>query len=302
MNIHVENVNTDSNSGPNSFASKLMKYMYKNDNTFYSSKDPDVILSFIESRREIPSNCPLIQRLDGIYFNTTQDYKQMNANIKKTYEKANGVVFQSQFNKELVFKYFGPHENYKIIHNGADVDLIDKTEPFEKSKYQKIWTCASSWRPHKRLNDNINYFIEHSDENDGLIIAGSVDSKDQVKHERIHYFGNLNQRELIKLYKSSDYFLHLAWLDHCPNVVVDARASGCRIICSSTGGTKEIAGKDAIVIQEEEWDFSPLNLYDPPEMDFSKKIDNPFDSNYNMGEVAKKYEDFFISTKRKLDS
>ena len=54
-------------------------------------------------------------------------------------------------------------------------------------------------------------------------------------------------------------FIHLAWLDHCPNVVVDARAAACQIICSSAGGTKEIAGPSAIVIEEDEWDFEPVD-------------------------------------------
>ena len=68
------------------------------------------------------------------------------------------------------------------------------------------------------------------------------------------------------------YFLHLSWLDHCPNVVVDARSCGCQVICSSTGGTKEIAGEDAIIIEEDEWNYEIVDLYDPPELDFSKKV------------------------------
>ena len=38
---------------------------------------------------------------------------------------------------------------------------------------------------------------------------------------------------LLSLYKRSKYFIHLAWLDHCPNVVVDARASGLIVIGST---------------------------------------------------------------------
>ena len=90
----------------------------------------------------------------------------------------------------------------------------------------------------------------------------------------------------------SNVFLHLAWLDHCPNVVVDALACGCKIICSSSGGTKEIAGPNAILIEEEEWDFKPLDLYNPPLMNFSKKRENTHSSNINMKFVANQYSDF----------
>ena len=73
---------------------------------------------------------------------------------------ATGVIFQSNFNKELTFKYFGPHNNYAIIHNGADIELINSVEKIQIDKYENIWSCASSWRPHKRLDENIRYFLE----------------------------------------------------------------------------------------------------------------------------------------------
>ena len=66
------------------------------------------------------------------------------------------------------------------------------------------------------------------------------------------------------------------------------------VICSSSGGTKEIAGPDAIIIQEDDWDFSPLELYKPPPMDFSKKSENTWHVNddYGMPSVCQKYYNF----------
>ncbi len=71
--------------------------------------------------------------------------------------------------------------------------------------------------------------------------------------------------------------------------------SGCQIICSSTGGTKEIAGKDAIIIKEEEWDFMPINLYDPPILNFNNKIDNKWDIDYTMDYCSSQYEEYLSS-------
>ena len=237
----------------------------------------------------------MFQRLDGIYFNIRSNYSLQNANIRRTYEISDGVIFQSEFNKKLITKYFGEHQNSVVIHNGADLEKIHNIKSLENyviDEYENVWTCASHWRPHKRLSENIRYFLEHSSERDCMVVAGKTDYK--LAHKRVFFVGNLPHDALIALYKRSKYFLHLSWLDHCPNVVVDARASGCRIICTDAGGTKEIAGANAIVLQEEEWDFEPLDLYNPPDINFDKKIDNVSNSGYNidMNSVFEKYSQF----------
>jgi len=293
LKIRFENVNFNSNSGPNSFGKKLKKYLELSGNKICWS-DYDSVLCFIETNNLFEDK-KLFQRLDGIYFNSQFDYNKQNENILKTYRRADGVVFQSAFNKELTERYFGEHKNSTIIHNGADVELINKILPIKNKtldKYDNIWTCAASWRPHKRLKDNIEYFLEHQEGNGCLVIAGKPDYI--ITEPNIFYVGNIEYEKLLSLYKRSKYFLHLAWLDHCPNVVIDARASGCKIVCSSAGGTREIAGLDATIIMEDEWDYKPTKLYSPPKMDFSKKIKNICDVDYNMVDVAKKYVDFMV--------
>ena len=293
MNLVLDNINLNSNSGPNSFASKLYKYATKEGHKINESVEIDAYLCFIESPRRSYDK-PMFQRLDGIYFNSEFDYNKQNENIKRTYEMADGVIFQSEFNKELTSHYFGLHPNHIVIHNGADIEAIDNTPMLQFDRYESLWSCASSWRPHKRLDENIRYFLEHSSQYDGLMIAGDVPPEQRIKEDRIHYVGTLNQRQLFALYKRTERFLHLAWLDHCPNVVVDARACGCQVICSSAGGTREIAGPNAIVIEEEPWNFEPVELYKPPKLNFQKKLDNINKTCYNidMPYVAKQYINF----------
>ncbi len=291
MKIKFENVNFRSNSGPNSFGKKLHKYLHLNGDKV-TDHDYDAILCFIEDGSNHSSD-RLFQRLDGIYFNTDFDFNRQNQNILATYKKAHGVIFQSEFNKRLTKEYFGGHDNSIVIHNGADISLIDKIEPLDNkiiNEYENVWSCAASWRPHKRLKENVQYFLEHRSDKECLVIAGIPDY--HIKDPSIFYVGDIPYDRLLSLYKRSKYFLHLAWLDHCPNVVVDARACGCQIICSSAGGTVEIAGPNSVVINENEWDFKPTRLYDPPVMDFSKKGKNNFDTCYDMNKVAKKYADF----------
>ena len=99
MKIKVENINLNSNSGPNYFSSKLIKYLKKIDKQCINFDVSDVTLCFTETHRKTN---PLVQRLDGIWFNSNTDYKSMNRNYKKTYELSDGVIYQSDFDKKLL--------------------------------------------------------------------------------------------------------------------------------------------------------------------------------------------------------
>jgi len=299
MNILFDNINVMSNSGPNSFGKKLSMAISVLGHSISLAPAqgfmPDIQLSFIAASHKY---APIIQRLDGIYFNSAQDFNLLNKPIEATYKIADAVIFQSEFNRTLTQKFFGEHENAYVIHNGTDLNAIEKIQPIESpiiDQFEEVWSCASSWRPHKRLKDNVRYFLEHAPENACLIIAGE-NPDHRVADTRVFYAGQLEWSELISLYKRSSHFIHLAWLDHCPNVVVDARACGCHIVCSSSGGTSEIAGLNSTIIEEEEWNLSPIKLYSPPHMDFSKKLKNSIDKNIDISFVSKKYLEVFEKT------
>jgi len=221
----------------------------------------------------------------------------MNRPIIDSYNNADAVVVQSEFNKLLIEKYFNARDNVHVINNGTDLKLIDMVPAAVVSDYSRenIWLCASSWRPHKRLDDNIRYFLETAPNSDILLVAGHDAAFD--KNPRIFYLGDLSWQQLVSAMKTSSHFIHLAWLDHCPNVVVDARAAGCHIICSSSGGTEEIAGPNSTIIEEDQWDFSPVKLYCPPTIDFSRaRPTRSLNASIDIEAVAKRYLDVITST------
>ncbi len=294
MKILFDNADFGSSSGPNSFARKLAEELIKRKHSVNESLKSDIQLSFIMASQDL--GMPIIQRLDGIYFNSEQDWKSLNEPIKKTYDISSGVIFQSNFNKQLSEKYFGEKILSTVINNGTDLSLIEKITPLSHPAidgFENVWSCASSWRPHKRLKDNVQYFLECAGEKDCLVIAGSNPDY-EIKHERVFYVGNLEWEQLISLYKRSKYFIHLALMDHCPNVVVDARAAGCKIVCSSSGGTKEIAGINSVIVKDMEWDFVPFRLYQPPELDFGALCEPPqIEKSIDIKDVADSYLSFF---------
>ena len=276
MKIFTHNFNPSSNSGPNKFTRQLFRSLEKNHSVTTTTDQQEADVEFCLIQQQVHKVKPMVLRLDGIWFNSEQDYKQQNAPIKFSYDNADAVIFQSGFNKRLTESWFGEHKNSRIIHNATDTNLIKSSNKhFWDRKFGKdieVWSCASSWRPHKRLNENIRYFLEYSPKDAQLAIAGSIGMDDAKRiiqnNERIHLLGELDYMSLVSLYRRSSTFIHLAYLDHCPNVVVDAQAAGCHVVCSSTGGTSEIVS-NGIVVHEELWKFKPLRLYSPPSMDFS---------------------------------
>ena len=128
MRIFFDNVNINSSSGPNGFAKKISHELLENHEVFTSIQQlidsnikPDVQLSFISAQYEIS---PIIQRLDGIYFNTDQDWHHLNLPIYETYKIADAVIFQSNFNKKLTENFFGVPKDSYVIHNGTDIGII----------------------------------------------------------------------------------------------------------------------------------------------------------------------------------
>lgn len=281
MNVFFHNFDPSSNSGPNKFTRQLFSSLETRGliSVAKSQNEADAEFALIQLTREKRS--PVLLRLDGIYFNQAQNYEQQNAPIKYSYQNSDCVVFQSNFNKKLTEAWFGKHKNSVVIHNAPDVEFINSVkdsildETFDRSI--EIWSCASSWRPHKRLEENLRYFIDLAPKTASMIVAGKdadmsvIRKYNSLSGGRIYYVGELDYYRLISLYKRSSTFVHLSYLDHCPNVVVDAQASGCKIICSSSGGTKEIV-TDGIAVKDRDWNYEPIKLYEPPALDFSNFI------------------------------
>ncbi len=308
MKIFTHNFNPSSNSGPNKFTRQLFRTLIKNKSIEHTNSQSDADVEFCLIQQQVHKVKPMVLRLDGIYFNSDQNYNQQNAPISFSYNNADAVVFQSEFNRRLTEKWFGVHKNSYVIHNAPDLEIISRANRnyfnniFKKDT--EVWSCASSWRPHKRLKDNVEYFLEFAPQDAVFAIAGGLHMDEAkallARDKRIHVLGDLDYMSLLSLYKRSKTFVHLAYLDHCPNVVVDAQASGCHIVCSSTGGTKEIV-TNGTVVYEKDWDLSPIKLYEPPKLDY-KNSDTILslqceDKKTNIVDCSKSYYNVFVNIK-----
>lgn len=278
MKIYFDNVDLSSRTGPSTFGRRLAIAAYNNGHVISDRSDRyDVMLSFIEPTHENRPGSKLIQRLDGIWFKPG-DFVQRNIGIKRCYERADLVIFQSQFDKNMITHHWGFPSRNAVIHNGAEQDPIKDTSKIGagllqlRTKYDKVFVSSANWHPQKRLSQNIAAF-KHIQTNiypsSCLIVLGS--NPDMVSDPNIFYTNNVPHEVCDQVYSISNWMLHLAWLDHCPNTVVESITQGTKIICSESGGTKELVGCFGLVLKEKEpYNYELVDYDNPPDIDVTQ--------------------------------
>jgi glycosyltransferase involved in cell wall biosynthesis len=274
VKIHLDNVNLNSNSGPNSFAKRLSKGLIESGHEveLYDGRSSDISVVFIE-----PSGRPLakkvVQRLDGIWF-SPEEFETKNSNIKNLYQNSDGVIWQSEFDKEMITKWWGNHQNGAIIRNGIDLNPVKKfTIPALeqiRNQYEMVFVCSANWHPQKRLLENINLYkhLRKFYKSAALIVMGS--NPVQVADNHIFYTGPQPHEVCLEVFSCSNWMIHLAWLDHCPNTVVEALSQGTPIICSEQGGTKELVKEFGVILKESKsYNYELTNYDNPPPMNYA---------------------------------
>jgi len=298
MRLHFSNVNFSSNTGPNTFAYRLADGLTRRGYQIVDHNDEyDVFLCFIEPASRPRGGSKFIQRLDGIWFKPDQ-YETHNRGIRWAYDNCHHVVWQSEFDKKMTEKWWGQKAG-SVIHNGISNEKIDISPELLDLKRQsgRIFTCSANWHRQKRLKENIELFQKIAANNDRLIVLGSNPDY-LVEDSRIIYAGSQPHNICLQIYAISDWFIHLAWIDHCPNVVVEALSQGCPVICTDSGGTQEIVKNNGHILKEDNQYLFQLCDYDkPPDINFDKfviseriKVENYY---LDIEKVCDKYEIIF---------
>ena len=278
MKVHFSNVNFESRSGPNTFATRLAFSLQKRGYEFVGPNDDyETFLAFIEPASHPRPGAKFLQRLDGIWF-SPEEFHSKNRGIRWTYDNCHYVIWQTEFDKNMTSHHWRDRPG-QVIANGIDLlpaTVTDENIIAVRNRYDKVFVCSSNWHGQKRLKENTELFLkyeqENPEENCCLIVMGSGPDY-TVKKENVMYTGNIPHDLCLQVFQISDWMIHLAWLDHCPNVVVEALSQNTPVICSSSGGTSEIVKNSGVVVKElEEYDFRLTDYTRPPKIDLSNVV------------------------------
>jgi len=127
-----------------------------------------------------------------------------------------------------------------------------------------ILTCGSLL-PYRRCEDIVRAFVDRTSKEFptlALIVAGAPLDVDyatltcsfpqDLKH-RIRFLGHVNADLLAALYRRSATFVSASEVEACPNIAIEAMASGCRIVSANTAPLMELFGDSALYYQSRNW-------------------------------------------------
>lgn len=183
--------------------------------------------------------------------------ERQNTPMRWLRQRADYIVYQSQFCREAAEKFLGPCDvPSEILFNPVDLKKffpLPKRPPLKSLRLLALGTHSYPERVFSTL-ECLAVLREEGVEAT-LTIAGkylwsqgeaSVSQKiEQLKLTgAVTLLSSFNQQEAIQLYQSHHLVLHPKYLDPCPTVVIEALSCGCPVIGSASGGLPELVSSE----------------------------------------------------------
>ena len=222
-----------------------------------------------------------VMRIDGVFMDLdqlTQTQKEVMDRMRESVSSASGVIFQSEFSKRAYAAYVdgSSSQNSLVINNGAPINKENVT--FRGSlgiPDQIVILCSSNWRYHKRLSSIVqvvNILNRHATRFHLVVLGSGANRYLPTDKSWITWHGNISPHLLYRYYKSADVYLHLAYIDNCPNTLIEAIANGLPVVTSNLGGAHELvlnANAGIVADCDEPIDIGKsIDLYSCPEPEY----------------------------------
>ncbi len=211
-----------------------------------------------------PHSIPIVQRLDGIYYDSDTPYKQRNFQISATHGFAAGVIYQSKSCKDSGEYYLkkrkGPH---RVIYNGIEPGWAGPRNPSDVPTI----VVSAKWRRHKRLPEILQCFKGYKDvfPQAELLVMGDLRGSPRPDSVRgVRYLGHIDHKQMRQYFQGSWFSIHLSKRDACPNSTVEAIGAGVPVITTNAcGGGTEMCEmtEGCIVVEGDDYTIKPVPHY-----------------------------------------
>ncbi|MBU0981555.1 glycosyltransferase family 4 protein [Patescibacteria group bacterium] len=180
---------------------------------------------------------------------------------KWSFGAADRILVPSLFLKRILTDYYEvPEEKIELNYNAFDGER-SRRRPVRERAFKIM--AAGRLVPHKNI-DKILEALRKLPENYSLDVYGNGPERPRLESlvvnlglkERVRFFGNVPQTELLKAMEEHDLFVLYSSYEGLPHVVLEAFASRCPVIASDIPGTNEVAidGRSAVLAAPENAD------------------------------------------------
>lgn len=281
--------------GVNRFLKNFIKYL--RDNNAEITKDilgeydilfvnswiveyPDVL----RAKRKYPK-IKVVHRIDG----SSLDYGGYSSGDKKQAEVnllADLTIFQSTYSRYATTKKYNVISNDgPVIYNPVDVNIFYPSSQIYNASSKINVACATwSTNPGKGAQDIYKIAIHNPDID--FILIGRYPDAPNISN--LHKTGVLAEQAIADKLRYCSVFLHMAENDPCPNVVIEALASGLPVLYKDRGGTAELVGDCGVAVKVEDFRKELENVLKKRE-DISAKARQRAMNRFAPGIIFQKY-------------
>jgi glycosyltransferase involved in cell wall biosynthesis len=237
------------------------------------SNYPYLNLNSIQSCKA--SSIPLVLNQNGVYFPGWFGPRSVEANFanRLIYQNSSYVFWQSEFARRasrLFLDTLDPPG--EILFNAVDLDSFypNSLRDIHKRNFRFLIAGKFTSSTLYQVEAGIQALALLKDSRSvKLVVAGLTRFQrnhvaDLIRQsgvsDSIYIVGPYGQTDAPNLMRSVDAYLALKHMDTCPNLVIEALASGLPVIYSNSGGTPELVGSEAGIplYAPDDWNCPPI--------------------------------------------
>ena len=168
------------------------------------------------------------------------------------------IVTVSEWMKGEMSHSFLKDCNYKVIHNGINLDVFDiqSADKAVREKYglgekNIILGLASIWSKEKGWDDFVK-MSEMLNEDEVIVMVGVTEKQqEELPKGVVGIRRTENVRQLAELYSAATAFVNPTWQDNYPTVNLEAIACGTPVVTYRTGGSVEAVTEETGYVVEQ---------------------------------------------------
>ena len=193
-------------------------------------------------------NVRVVQRVDG----SAQDYGRFDdadAKQAKVNLLADLTIFQSNYSKHSSREKFRViHQDGPVIYNPVDTEIF-RPDGDQMPLPGSMRVCNVSWSTNIKKGTWQIGEIARENPDINFVLCGRYNALPDLPN--ICTLGHMDRAGIASALRSCQIFLNLSENDPCPNVVIEALASGLPVLYKDSGGVHELVGDCGVAITPE---------------------------------------------------